>query len=165
MFRQKRSIEKLLILNICHNKSINRDAINGAAYFGVRIIEVSMKKLVTFIVLAFLAGCGSESSDDINHVFVYKDDGAVQCETAGMSPEDSAQPLIDIGIDVLESNCGYLSDIAIAAQCGLGDSNINLHSIDVQSLVDVEDLGFFPVSSLSRNGEDGYVIIGCLEPS
>jgi hypothetical protein len=93
-----------------------------------------MKKLVTFIVLAFLAGCGSESSDDINHVFVYKDDGAVQCETAGMSPEDSAQPLIDIGIDV-------------------------------QSLVDVEDLGFFPVSSLSRNGEDGYVIIGCPEPS
>jgi hypothetical protein len=39
MFRQKRSIEKLLILNICHNKAIKRDAINGAAYFGVQAVE------------------------------------------------------------------------------------------------------------------------------
>lgn len=107
----------------------------------------------------FLIGCNHDA--DENHVLAYIDDGAVQCESDGLSADQTAQILIDDGIDVMLSHCGYLSGIAVAAQCGLGNTNINLHTINIQNIYDARELGFEPVSSLKHGDDIGYVIIEC----
>ena len=106
-----------------------------------------------------LFGCNHDT--DVNYELVYIDDGALQCESDGLSAEQTAQILINNGIDVVSSYCGYLSGIAVAAQCGLGDTNINLHNVNVQNIPDARELGFESVSSLKNNDDIGYVIIEC----
>ncbi len=96
-----------------------------------------------------------------NKEIVYINDGAIQCESGGLSEAETAQQLIDNGIDVSSSMCGYLSGVAVAAQCGLGDVNINLHVINIQNIPDALELGFKPVSSLKRDDDSGYVVIQC----
>ncbi len=111
------------------------------------------------LITLFVVGCNHDA--DENTGLVYIDDGAIQCESNGLSVEQTAQILIDGGIAVTSSYCGYLSGIAVAAQCGLGDININLHKINIQNISDAKKLGFESVVSL-RNGDDiGYVIIEC----
>lgn len=96
---------------------------------------------------------------------VYIDNGAVQCENSGIAPEGSARLLTDEGIDVLGSQCAYRSDIQFATQCGMGDANINVHSIPAESLSDAKSLGFESVSELGSEGEPGYITIECSESS
>lgn len=100
------------------------------------------------------------SSDD-QRVYVYIDDGAIQCESPGLSVEKTAQPLIDYGVDVFESSCAYITGIAIAAQCGLGDSNINIHLIDKENVIDAQNIGYEPVSTLVDDGYLGYETVEC----
>jgi len=92
---------------------------------------------------------------------VYINDGAIQCESQGMSELETAQTLIDNGIDVLRSQCGFQSDIAVVAVCGAGDVNINLHTINSQNLSDAQALGFESVSTLKNDVDRGYVLIDC----
>lgn len=94
---------------------------------------------------------------------VYINDGAIQCESQGMSEQKTAKLLTDEGIEVASSQCGYLSGVAIAAMCGLGDSNINLHTIDVSKLVQAKSLGFESVSTLKLNDDKGFKTIECAE--
>ena len=113
-----------------------------------------------FATLLFvIVGCNTNT--DIDTKIVYIDDGAIQCEYEGMSEIETAQILIDNGMDVLKSQCGYLSGIAVAAQCGLGDTSINLHTIPIQNLPDAQSLGYDSVSTLKRDNDIGYVITEC----
>ena len=119
-------------------------------------------KYYYFVVILFgIVSCGSGKND--NHEIVYINDGAIQCESEGMSQQETAQILINGGIDVIKSQCGYLSGIDVAAQCGLGDNNINLHTINIQNLIDAQALGFDTVLTLNRDDDIGYVIIECSE--
>ena len=135
-----------------------------------------MNNVYLFIIVVLIAGCdggdGNDSSStitdtssapDVNYELIYIDDGAVQCVSPGLTEKETAQVLIDRGIDVINSKCGYLSDLAVAALCGLGDTNINLHEITSQNLQDAQALGFESVSTL-RNGDNaGYEAIDCPE--
>jgi hypothetical protein len=96
-----------------------------------------------------------------NYEIIYIDDGAVQCESKGLSKEQTAQKLIDNGIDVIDSQCGYLSNFVVPTLCGLGDTNINLHTINAQNLSDAQALGFESVSTLKRGDDIGYGIAAC----
>ncbi len=96
-----------------------------------------------------------------NYEIIYIDDGAVQCEAKGSSKEETAQKLIDNGINVIDSQCGYLSNLMVATLCGLGDTNINLHTINAENLSDAQALGFESVSTLKRDDDIGYVITDC----
>ncbi len=96
-----------------------------------------------------------------NYEIIYIDDGAVQCESEGLSKEQTAQKLIDNGIDVIDSQCGYLSNLMVATLCGLGDANINLHTINAQDLSDAQALGFESISTLKHDDDIGYVITDC----
>mgnify|MGYP001610126743 CR=1 FL=1 len=125
-----------------------------------------MKNIFMFIMLLItIAGCGSSNGDTssppVNPIeqleLVYISNGSIQCEFDGYTPSETAQTLIDNGIDVLESHCGFIAGISVSAQCGLGNVDINLHSINPQNLSDAEELGFKSVSELS----EGYEIIEC----
>ncbi len=120
-----------------------------------------MKRLNCLALLAVITACTSSNDVNVNHEIVYINDAAIQCEFEGLSEVETAQILIDSGIDVLHSQCGYITGIAIEAQCGLGDSNINLHTINSQNVSDAISLGFLPVSELNNSDDKGYEIIDC----
>ena len=123
-----------------------------------------MRCVQVILVSLILIGCNHESDGgnlSESQEIVYINDGTVQCESEGLSEIETAQQLIDNGIDVISSMCGFLSGIAVAAQCGLGDVNINLHIVNIQNVADAQELGFEPVSSLKRANDKGYVIIEC----
>jgi basic membrane lipoprotein Med (substrate-binding protein (PBP1-ABC) superfamily) len=92
---------------------------------------------------------------------IYINNGAIQCESEGMSAQQTAQQLIDNGIDVVMSNCGSLTGVAVPTACGQGDIYINLHVINAQNLPDAQELGFETVSSLKTEEGVGYMILGC----
>jgi hypothetical protein len=132
---------------------------------------LSKKMRIThFLVVLFgvvgsgIVGSGIVSIDanaDENYDIVYIDNGAVQCESKGLSEQNTAQILTDKGIEVIASQCGYLSGLAMAAQCGLADINIHLHTINTLNLHDAQALGFESVSTLKRDDDIGYIIIDC----
>lgn len=112
------------------------------------------------IVLISLISCGG--SDSSGFVTVYKSTGAIQCESSGVSFEDSAQVLIENGIDVIESNCGFLTNLSVPTVCGAGTTGINLHQISRTSLQDVENLGYTDVSTLANETTgSGYQVVEC----
>ena len=119
-------------------------------------------RIIYFVVVLFaIVACDTDSEKYTE--IVYINDGAIQCESDGMSVIETAQVLIDNGIDVIKSQCGYLSGVVVAAQCGLGDININLHTIPIQNLPDAQSLGFESVLTLRRDDDIGYVVIECPE--
>lgn len=113
-----------------------------------------------------VAGTINEDGENIpgeDYELVYIDDGVIQCEFPGLSEQETAQPLIDKGIDVMASSCGYLSDLAVATVCGTGDSNIHLHEINSQNIEDAQQLGFESVTTLENEASRGYELIDCPE--
>ncbi len=104
-----------------------------------------------------------EHEDDENslpddQVIVYIDDMAIQCESPGLSEIETAQQLIDVGIDIIASMCGSFT-AAVITICGAQTTGINLHIINIQNVVDAQELGFEPVSSLIVENDRGYDII------
>ena len=109
------------------------------------------------------ASCSGESLLNENNIVVYIDDGAIQCESKGKPVQQTAQILIEHNIKVTTSECGYLSGVAMPAQCGLGNINIHLHTINSRDLTEAQALGFVPVSELKHDDDIGYVISDCPE--
>lgn len=89
---------------------------------------------------------------------------ARQCESDGISVDASAQILIDAGIDVIQSTCGYRTDLAYIAACGGGTGDILIHEIRTINLADAEALGFQDIAVLVDDaGDPAYSIINCME--
>ena len=119
-------------------------------------------KYPNYLLLLFIITVGSSCNEtSTGNEVVYINNGAIQCESKGLSEVETAQILINEGIDVLKSQCAYITGIAIAAQCGLGGSNINLHTLNTQNLVDAQTLGFLSISELQKGDDPGYKIIDC----
>ena len=117
-------------------------------------------RLCLVVVLLALSAC-EVSKEQEDEALVYIDDSAIQCGFEGYSVTQTAQLLIDNGIDVLNSQCAYISNLLIAAACGLGNNNIHLHSINRRNLVDANVLAYHSVDQLSHDGAQGYEIIDC----
>ena len=124
-------------------------------------------KSVYLLLVIFLAGCAGQVPQDEHkkeqetETLVYIDNNAVQCESDGFSPDETAQVLRDNGISVSESFCGYLTGVVVAAVCGMGNSAINLHRIDNGDVVAAGELGFVPVSLLEIAEDKGYMEADC----
>ncbi len=120
--------------------------------------------ILIFISL-FLTACAhknsNESSIDESLALVYINNGSIQCESSGLSEAETAQQLINKGIDVISSQCGFLTGIAAPAQCGLPGTLINLHVINAQNTPDAKELGFELASSLKIDNSKGYEIMKC----
>ncbi len=119
-------------------------------------------KLLFFTLL--LMGCAhktSETTIDDSLALVFINNGSIQCESQGLSQTETAQALINKGIDVVSSKCAYLTGIAAPAQCGLPGTLINLHVINAQNVPDAKDIGFKLASTLRLDNTKGYEIMKC----
>ncbi len=98
-----------------------------------------------------------EESDSI----VYIETGAIQCEADGVSQAETAQLLTVNGINVIDSQCGDLTGVVVAAQCGLPGTDINIHTIPFQNLAGALALGFKSVTALKQDEDAGYMVREC----
>ncbi|CAA0118180.1 Uncharacterised protein [BD1-7 clade bacterium] len=119
-------------------------------------------KLITVLCSLFILGCNSDKSEsdevlEPTFVSVFASKESIQCESSGLSKEDSANQLIDVGIDVTNSGCAYNNSINVLAVCGTGTSEIIVHNIPEQSLKDAEGLGFISTESIDNE----YTVFDC----
>ncbi|VAW73933.1 hypothetical protein MNBD_GAMMA10-2807 [hydrothermal vent metagenome] len=92
---------------------------------------------------------------------VYIETGAVQCQAAGVTHEETAQLLINNDIEVLESKCASLSGVSVIAQCGGPGLDINIHIISPDSHARALSLGFKSTASLKQDDDPGYTEKDC----
>lgn len=121
-------------------------------------------EIIFLICLIAIPGCGGEKHEHVstNTIFVYTSNRAIQCGSDGLSIGNTANMLIETGVDVLVSHCGITTGLDIPSVCGAGTSSINIHEIYVQNIVDAEILEFYPVDNLV-NRELGldYEVVSC----
>jgi hypothetical protein len=127
--------------------------------------------LLTVAACATLSACGGGGSTDdplrrenasAGNVLVYESRQAIQCTTRGLTTQQSAQKLVNGGIDVLESNCGVNTNIVFPAVCGAGTPYLLLHKIRSANLEDAERLGFNAVAELQNPTTGiGYAKVDC----
>ena len=112
--------------------------------------------------LLVVACAGDSDISSPGDILVYADREARQCESDGVSPEASAQILINAGIEILQSTCGVRTGVAFAAVCGGGTADILVHEIRSVNLPDAEQLGFQEISTLINAAADtGYELVDC----
>ena len=103
------------------------------------------------VLAVLLPGCGDEPAPGTSQpgdLLVYESRQAVQCGSRGLTTGQSAQKLIDGGIDVIASNCGVVTGVAYAAVCGQATGEILIHEIRRVNVPDAEQRGFNPVTEL-----------------
>ena len=111
-----------------------------------------------------LSACGDEDGAGgvaPGNTLVFEGSGSVQCGPPGMTPQQSAQTLINGGIDVVESGCGAMTGVAFPTLCGVADGDILLHELRAANLRDAEQLGFSSVSVLRNSEGRGYAWVDC----
>ncbi len=126
--------------------------------------------LLTAATCATLGACGGDSAEDqppnerlsSGEVLVFESRQAIQCGSRGLTTQQSAQKLVNGGIDVLESNCGVMTGVAYAAVCGIGTGDILIHKIRRVNLADAEQRGFSSVDTLRDPiAGTGYAKVDC----
>jgi hypothetical protein len=98
----------------------------------------------------------------IGNTWVYEGRQSLQCGSRGLTTQQSAQKLINGGIDVVQSACGVMTGVAFPAVCGAGTGEILLHEIRTVNLVDAEQRGFKAAATLQNpaRGTD-YARVDC----
>ncbi len=95
---------------------------------------------------------------------VFESRNALQCETTGISPNDSAAKLSKAGIEAMETQCGQRTGVAYPAACGMGTGTLLIHKIAQTDLEAAKQAGFEAVSELVNLDEGrGYEFIDCSE--
>jgi len=111
-----------------------------------------------------IVGCGGGNgpSSSQDTVLIYKSTEAVQCGFEGFSIDDTANELIEAGVDVLLSQCGITTGLIVATVCGAGTFDINIHEIPAQNIEDAEDLEFSQIEDLiDEEAGVGYQTTDC----
>ncbi len=109
------------------------------------------------------AGCQGEQTEEnsLQTVTVYIDSGAKQCQYSGHPLAKSEQRLNRVGVAVLESACGVLTDVMFPAVCGGRTEKINLHTINAKDLAQAENAGFKSVTHLRQGQQPGFKPVPC----
>lgn len=92
---------------------------------------------------------------------LYIETGAVQCQAQGVTHLETAQLLIDNGIEVLESQCADLSGEGVVIQCALVGPDINVHTVAPENHARALAMGFKSTSSLKQDEDAGYTVKDC----
>jgi len=88
---------------------------------------------------------------------VYEQKRSIQCGSPGLGIEQSAQTLITAGIDVIHTDCAYNNLMAVPSVCGAATSEILVHKIPKQNLIDAEAVGFINTDDISND----YSVYDC----
>jgi hypothetical protein len=127
----------------------------------------SHTKVLPAVLIALVSACGGDgdggSSDaGPGNTLVYQSRQSIQCGSSGLTPEQSAQRLINGGIDVMKSGCGSRTGVVFAAVCGGDTGDILIHEIRRENLPDAEQLGFGSTATLEKPATgEGYVWVDC----
>lgn len=116
---------------------------------------------VLFIPLVLLGGCAKDDTED-EMVVVYESRNALQCESSGITPAESAAKLASVSVAVKDTACASKTGIAYPAACGMGNGEILIHEIAAEDLKAAQNIGFQPVSELINSEQKtGYDIVEC----
>lgn len=128
------------------------------------------RRFIACAVAALLAGCGGDGDGGGKRFaapgnrLVFESRQSLQCESDGISPETSAQKLINAGIDVLRSTCGNRTGVVFPAVCGGPTGEILVHEIRAVNVEDALRLGFAEVSTLvDVAAGTNYQLIDCAD--
>ena len=134
----------------------------------IRLHTMDMRYAICVVTLLLVA-CPEDSITPKDAVvpedsLVYAGREARQCESDGVSPEASAQLLINAGIDVIRSTCGVRTGVEYPTVCGRGTGDILVHEIRSVNLPDAEQLGFQEISTLiDEAAGTSYELFDCAE--
>lgn len=120
-----------------------------------------MKKWMLLILPLTISACGGDKNNS-EETYVFVGSGAIQCQYGGDTLETTAEPLIQAGIDVIESDCAYKTNVVVISSCGAPTTNINLHKISSANIDDAEKLGYYSVSVLEADSDPGHEITPCI---
>ena len=125
-------------------------------------------RLVACAGLLVLAGCSSDGTGGQlaapGNRLVFESRQSLQCESDGISPETSAQKLVNAGIDVLRSTCGNRTGVVFPTVCGGPTGEILVHEIRGVNVEDAQRLGFAQVSTLvDTTAGTNYELIDCAD--
>ena len=139
-----------------------------------------MKVINTIILSFFLSACGgggnpnipderSESTSDDEgqntaeeNILVYINTGKTQCFDDGLRHEESTENLVANGLDVISTQCGYVTGIFYASVCGGATGEIISHEIRRESLEDASLLGYSAITELVDEAAGlGYQLDEC----
>lgn len=125
-------------------------------------------RLCLVLLAAAVVSCkGQEQGQDLQEpttmktITVYIDSGAKQCLYSGHPLAKTEQRLQQAGISVVDSACGVLTGVSFPAVCGGRTEKINLHTINLDNLVQAEQLGFKPIASLQQGELPGFKKVAC----
>lgn len=95
-------------------------------------------------------------------VLVYTNRGAIQCESDGISAEESEQTLQNASIETINTHCG-VDHLIRPAVCGYSSGEMVLHKIGQSRLAFAEELGYKSIYSLQQEmeTEDVYMQVNC----
>ena len=109
--------------------------------------------LLSCLAACFLAACAG-GSDTPQTTKVFKPRGSIQCELgSGTPPEVMRLELTNAGISVISQSCGFVSDVAIPAICGIGTGALNIFEIPEIQAQAAAALSFSPLSSAGSVSE------------
>lgn len=95
-----------------------------------------------------LTACGQSDPEEIAEGgWVYRDSGAIQCESEGLSLTEMRQQLDNAGIEVRDASCGS-DGIMRTAVCGAPAGRIGLFEIALADMNAAAELGFEPLDAL-----------------
>ncbi len=98
-------------------------------------------------------------------VLIYESKGEKQCQGGGVTLSESRQKLTNAGVEVIESNCGYRTGVAVIAVCGAPTLKILLHQIKASDLEKAKDIGMERVGMLVSNDDgNGFEFRRCPNP-
>ncbi len=123
----------------------------------LRWLPVSALCTIGFVI----AGCDEENGVIPGRTLVYEFSGRLQCETDGLTPQQSATKLAAADIEAVSSSCGVVTGVAFPAVCGAGTGDILLHEIRTSDLRGADQLGFRTVDSLRKGNDRNYERVNC----
>ena len=117
-----------------------------------------------FIAILVLGLLSCEMTTPSEKVVVYTSKGNTQCNLDGLGSNESEQVLVNAGIDVIKTMCGYQSGIAHSAVCGGSTSDIIAHEIVGADLELAMKYGYQNISNLvDQDHMIGYEINECTD--
>jgi hypothetical protein len=97
-----------------------------------------------------LSGCGqSEPQSGSDSAKVYRDSGAIQCESEGLTLGEMRQQLEDAGVQVLSASCGS-DGVMRTTVCGAPAGHIGLFEVASDDLATAKALGFDSLETLPQ---------------
>lgn len=95
-----------------------------------------------------LAACGQREAELTDSLeWIYRDTGAIQCESDGLSIGEMRQQLDEAGVAVNDSACGT-DGMMRTTVCGAAAGRIGMFEISASDLQTARSMGFEPLSGL-----------------